>query len=94
MRHSSLLSKFDSESVIGSCHQPEKCASCSSYMRTLKRVTKQNKVLKAVIGFHEETNIAPNGDKVPRYCKACTELSGQWVIYPCPTIQAIERELK
>jgi hypothetical protein len=45
----------------------------------------QNKAIRAVVELHEQIN---------GYCSECSDPDGAMsVIYPCPTIQTVEKEL-
>jgi hypothetical protein len=49
------------------------------------RLSKTTQALRAVVELHTADFGTPGEDTVCDYCK---------VIYPCPTIQAIEKELR
>jgi len=54
--------------------------------------TKMLKALYAVVGLHKPIN-NPNFPDSNMWCWQCAEGRG-YAKYPCPTIQAIEKELK
>lgn len=49
-----------------------------------------NKALRAVVELHQ-----PLDNLIAEFCSHCTEMSGEdiYTLYPCLTIQAIEKEL-
>ena len=49
-----------------------------------------NKALRAVVELHK-----PLDNLIGEFCSHCTEMSGKdiYTLYPCLTIQAIEKEL-
>ena len=49
--------------------------------------------LRAVVKLHKPVFAIANGAEGPKYCQQCVEGRG-YAAYPCPTIQAIEKELK
>ena len=48
--------------------------------------------LRAVAELHKPTTIVWTDDIKENYCGTCGHTF--WIPYPCPTIQAIEKELK
>ena len=57
-------------------------------MRALRAVVKLHKPVMALTGGYD-------GEENELWAEQCQECSGNWVsqMYPCPTIQAIEKEL-
>ena len=49
--------------------------------------------LRAVVELHKPVFAIANGVEGPKYCQQCADGRG-YAKYPCPTIQAIEKELK
>ena len=71
----------------------ELLAICDNY--SFKDSAEPVKALRAVVELHKPVNVyLPNGrgEKID-VCEDCQNDIGQ-TIYPCPTIQAIEKELK
>jgi hypothetical protein len=50
-------------------------------------------VLRAVVELHKPVFAIANGVEGPKYCQQCADGRG-YATYPCPTIQAIEKELR
>ena len=53
----------------------------------------QYDALRAVVELHKPVFAIANGVEGPKYCQQCADGRG-YATYPCPTIQAIEKELK
>ena len=52
-----------------------------------------NKALRAVVKLHRAIELEPQGNPIV-FCENCFDDAGYQEPYPCPTIQAIEKELK
>lgn len=52
-------------------------------------VVKHSFALRAIVELHKPTYDFGNG-----HCLNCAYVGGELMSYPCPTIQAIEKELK
>lgn len=91
MTHEELLVKIDgamrdAESDLWLIHSDRCCGDCTCKEEEAK-VTSPHKALRAVVELHK-----PDGG----LCNHCEEgfiMGSIPVVYPCPTIQAIEKEL-
>ena len=54
---------------------------------------KVTKALRAVVELHKPVFAIANGVEGPKYCQQCAD-GRVYATYPCPTIQAIEKELE
>jgi hypothetical protein len=81
MTHDELLKKI--EWLEGAYVNRKNCQPCIKYLNTLRAVVELHKPERGVI---ESWFKWLNGTKIIG-CRLCEEL------YPCPTIQAIEKEL-
>ena len=82
MTHKELLAKIEIH-IADFCEDEEEfCDICAPW-----------KALRAVVELHKPVFAIANGVEGPKYCQQCAEGRG-YAKYPCPTIQAIEKELK
>ena len=79
MTHEKLLAKIDEE--IKCAEFEERCGDGGWSAGA--------KALRAVVELHKEY-VTSDGSK---FCVICTRTEDEWE-YPCPTIQAIEKELR
>ena len=75
----------------------ELLAICDNY--SFKDSAEPVKALRAVVELHKPVMAFTggyDGEENELWAEQCQECSGNWVsqMYPCPTIQAIEKELK
>ena len=66
----------------------ELLAICDNY--SFKDSAEPVKALRAVVELHKPRKISRQQDKIDLRCRECTD---GFEPYPCPTIQAIEKEL-
>lgn len=80
MTHDELLDEIDSN--LSGCE--DSCASCD--ISNAPWIA-----LRAVVELHK-----PLDNLIGEFCSHCTEMSGKdiYTLYPCFTIQAIEKELQ
>ena len=80
MTHDELLAKID-DSTNGLKHED-----------IFSLLIANTKALRTVVELHKPVFAVANGVEGPKYCQQCAEGRG-YADYPCPTIQAIEKEL-
>ena len=59
---------------------------------TVANITKQYHALRAVVELHKPWNTDRFGEPID-VCVGCFDVTDDFIVYPCPTIQAIEKEL-
>jgi hypothetical protein len=58
----------------------------------LQELLNQMKALRAVVELHKPWNTDKFGEPID-VCVGCFDVTDDHIVYPCPTIRAIEKEL-